>query len=188
MTNVAQASEADMNLPALECSTARISIAEVSVLEPSVAESSSPDSETSEPESTATGLTVVEPPITVFHEDANLRVVVTGHNSDTVIYMVRASALICVSPVWRSQMKDKEIRTLELGGNPEAIGIIFHMAHHNYSDIPEKPVLDQLFELGKSACKYECTHLFYPWAAKWISNLFAIVGRDHCFDECHKAV
>ncbi|KAI0390099.1 hypothetical protein F5Y17DRAFT_446235 [Xylariaceae sp. FL0594] len=145
-------------------------------------------SESLKSESVTTQPSEIDFPVTVFHRDASHRVIVAGPNGDSVVYKVCVSTLACVSPVWKKNMDAKENNTLELVDDAEAIRTIFHIAHHNYCEVPVEPTLNQLFEIAKTACRYQCTHLFYPWAAIWVSRLFAFVGEDDCFDECHKSL
>ncbi|KAI3326587.1 hypothetical protein HD806DRAFT_520386 [Xylariaceae sp. AK1471] len=140
--------------------------------------------------------------ITSFHQDADLKAIIQTLDGNTIKYMVCASALACASPSWRSMLyydapraheakdetTDGQIQTLKLDGDAEALGQLFRIIHYNFSHVPQEPTLDQLFELGKSACHYRCTHLFYPWAKRWILRLSNFVGEPTCFAECHKAL
>jgi hypothetical protein len=88
----------------------------------------------------------------------------------------------------KDDIEDEKARTLKVDGNAEALGMLFRIVHYDFSYIPQEPTLHQLFELGKSACQYRCTHLFYPWARQWVSRLYNFVGEPNCFMECHKAL
>ncbi|KAI3321125.1 hypothetical protein HD806DRAFT_524429 [Xylariaceae sp. AK1471] len=140
--------------------------------------------------------------ITSFHQDADLKAIIQTLDGNTITYMVCASALACASPSWRSMLyydaprareakdetKDEQTQTLKLDGDGEALGLLFRIIHYDFSHVPQEPTLDQLFELGKSACHHRCTHLFYPWAKQWILRLSNFVGEPACFAECHKAL
>ncbi|KAI0811866.1 hypothetical protein GGR55DRAFT_91666 [Xylaria sp. FL0064] len=134
-----------------------------------------------------------------FHRDADLKIVIQTPSGDSTTYMVCGSAVACASLVWRSMLyhdaasardatKPGQTHTMSLHGNPEAIGLIFRIIHYDFSYMPKEPTLEQLFELGKSACQYGCTHILYPWAHQWISRLSNFVADDNCYAECHKAL
>lgn len=136
---------------------------------------------------------------TQFHPDADLQVIIKQPGTDPAIYLVCASALGCASPVWRSMLysdehgtngeeKRGQMQTMKLDGDAEAIRLLFRIVHYDFRHVPKKPTLDQLFELGKSACQYRCTHILYPWANKWAEGLSSFVGEDDCYSECHKAL
>ncbi|KAI8628376.1 hypothetical protein F5Y19DRAFT_476356 [Xylariaceae sp. FL1651] len=141
--------------------------------------------------------------ITSFHSDADLKVIVQQPGGDiTTTYMVCACAMACASPLWRSmlfyntaqargaegEIKENLDQTLKLEGDAEAIGVLFRIIHYDFSHVPEEPTLDQLFELCLNACRFRCTHLFHPWANKWISSMSTFVSEAHCHPECHKAL
>ncbi|KAI2636808.1 hypothetical protein GGS21DRAFT_51163 [Xylaria nigripes] len=142
------------------------------------------------------------PIASTFHSDADLKVIIQVPNADPTIYMVCASALSCASREWRcmlyrnaahfSHVKDEanqnQTLTLHLAGDAEAIGTIFRIVHYDFIYVPQEPTFDQLYELGKSACQYKCTHIFYPWASRWVSRLSNFGTQDNCFSECHKAL
>ncbi|KAI1360979.1 hypothetical protein F5Y08DRAFT_343143 [Xylaria arbuscula] len=132
-----------------------------------------------------------------FHPDADLQVIINQTGVDPIVYLVCASALGCASLVWRTMLHSDDtsgkeargqVKTLKLDGNPEALGLLFRIVHYDFSHVPKEPTLDQLFELGKSACKYQCTHLLYPWANEWTKSLSQFAGEDDCYSECHKAL
>ncbi|KAJ8110188.1 hypothetical protein ONZ43_g5938 [Nemania bipapillata] len=139
---------------------------------------------------------------TIFHPDADLKVIVRSPNDNIAIYMGCASALACASPIWRSMLyhnaahardvkdetKRDQTQSMELKGDPEAIALLFRIIHYDFSHVPKKPTLDHLFELGKSACQYNCTHILYPWACQWTSQLANFVAEADCYSECHKAL
>ncbi|KAI1157710.1 hypothetical protein F5B18DRAFT_669149 [Nemania serpens] len=144
----------------------------------------------------------VENPVNIFHPDADLKVIIQTPNGDPIICMVCASALACASPIWRSmlfydtarardaerELKQDHIQTMALTGDPEAVSLLFYIVHYNFSRVPKEPTLDQLFELGKSACQYRCTHILYPWAHRWISPLSNFSAQVDCYSACHKAL
>ncbi|KAI0532727.1 hypothetical protein GGR58DRAFT_517487 [Xylaria digitata] len=137
-----------------------------------------------------------------FHRDADLRVIVETPDNDPAIYMVCGSAVACASLIWRSmlyhnaayshnaedEIKRDQIQSIKLNGDPEAIGLLFRIIHYDFKHVPKEPTLDQLFELGKIACQYKCTHILYPWACHWTSRLSNFVVEDNCYSECHKAL
>ncbi|KAI0430553.1 hypothetical protein F5Y09DRAFT_355949 [Xylaria sp. FL1042] len=138
--------------------------------------------------------------VTRFHRDADLQVFVKTPHGDSAIYMVCGSAVACASVVWRSMLyyhdptyahdanKRDQTQTMSLDGDPGAIGLIFRIIHYDFSYVPKEPTLEQLFELGKSACQYRCTHILYPWAEQWTSRMSNFVADDNCYAECHKAL
>ncbi|KAI1810530.1 hypothetical protein GGS20DRAFT_589461 [Poronia punctata] len=155
------------------------------------ADPSTPDTSVSgrSTEQSAATLSIAESSGTTIHRDADLEVVVKSPDGKTVKYMVCAAVLACISPAWKSKLENGENRPLVIEDDAEAIRVIFHIAHHDYAKVPEEPTLDQLFELSETACRYDCTHIYYPWANQWISNVFSSFGQDHrCFPECHKAI
>jgi hypothetical protein len=139
---------------------------------------------------------------TIFHPDADLKVIIRTPNDDTTIYMACASALACASPIWRSMLyhdaahardvKDEtkydQTQSMELNGDSEATALLFRIVHYDFSHVPKEPTLNQLFELSKSACQYRCTHILYPWADQWTSRLANFVAEVNCYSECHKAL
>ncbi|RWA06988.1 hypothetical protein EKO27_g8114 [Xylaria grammica] len=141
-------------------------------------------------------------PVMDFHRDADLRVIVETPHDEPTVYMVCGSAIACASLVWRSMLyhntayshdvedetKHEQIQTIRLNGDPEAIGLLFRIIHYDFKHVPKEPTLDQLFELGKIACQYRCTHILYPWANQWISRLSDFAAEDNCYSECHKAL
>lgn len=139
---------------------------------------------------------------TAFHPDADLKVIIRAPNNDPTIYMVCASALTCASPVWRSmlycdaanarEMKDEtrydQTQSMVLRGDSEAVALLFRIIHYDFRHVPKEPTLNQLFELSKSACQYRCTHILYPWAQQWVSQLATFFADVNCYSECHKAL
>ncbi|KAI1821447.1 hypothetical protein F4861DRAFT_518720 [Xylaria intraflava] len=142
-------------------------------------------------------------PITcTFHPDADLKVTIHAPNADPVVYMVCASALSCASRQWRRMLysnaaeaqgnqekdeaKPEQVQTLKLEGNAEALGIIFRIVHYDFIYVPQEPTVDQLFELSKSACRYNCIHILYPWACQWTAQLENFTAHEDCAIECHK--
>ncbi|KAI0408519.1 hypothetical protein F4802DRAFT_416373 [Xylaria palmicola] len=140
--------------------------------------------------------------ITRFHPDFDLIVTVQAPGGTPVIYRVCASALSVASPVWRNMLymdakrsadsedvKDQDLlQTMELNGDQEAISLLFRIIHYDYYHVPKEPTLDQLFELCKSACEYQCAHILNPWAGRWTARLADFVEKPDCFSECHKAL
>ncbi|KAK5625910.1 hypothetical protein RRF57_001626 [Xylaria bambusicola] len=139
---------------------------------------------------------------TKFHRDADLQVIIKTLDSNPTIYLACASALACASLVWRTMLyhdntdadgsngdsKRGQVQTIRLDGDPEAIGLLFHIIHYEFNHVPECPTLSQLFELGKAACQFRCTHILYPWASQWASQLSEFGAEDDCYPECHKAL
>ncbi|KAI0912657.1 hypothetical protein F4823DRAFT_580667 [Ustulina deusta] len=139
---------------------------------------------------------------TRFHRDADLQVIIVTPHGNPAIYMVCGPAVACASLVWRSMLyrdatyahdardetKLGQVQTMKLNGDPEALGLLFRIIHYDFSHVPKEPTLNQLFELGKSACQYRCTHILYPWADQWMSRLSNFVAEDNCYSECHKAL
>ncbi|KAI0453728.1 hypothetical protein F5B21DRAFT_525527 [Xylaria acuta] len=146
--------------------------------------------------------TASENPTTTFHPDADLEVIIPKPGDDPTIYMVCASALAYASPIWRTMLyndaararganddtKQDQYQTLKLNGDPEAIGLLFRIIHYDFRHVPKEPTLNQLFELGKSACQYKCTHILSPWAGQWSASLTNFVAEVDCYSECHKAL
>ncbi|KAI1757866.1 hypothetical protein F4782DRAFT_544279 [Xylaria castorea] len=146
--------------------------------------------------------TVSESPATTFHPDTDLEVIIPMPDGDHTTYMVCASALACASPIWRTMLyhdaacargandatKQDQSQTMKLTGDPEAIGVLFRIIHYDFRHVPKEPTLDQLFELGKSACQYKCTHILYSWAGQWSASLTNFVAEVDCYSECHKAL
>ncbi|KAI0469161.1 hypothetical protein F4859DRAFT_516512 [Xylaria cf. heliscus] len=138
----------------------------------------------------------------IFHPDADLEVIVPVPDDHPTIYMVCASALTCASPIWRTMLyydaacardagddtKQARSQTMRLTGDSEAIGLLFRIIHYDFRHVPKDPTLNQLFELGKSACQYKCTHILYPWAGQWSASLTNFVDEVDCYSECHKAL
>ncbi|KAI1111503.1 hypothetical protein F5Y14DRAFT_310712 [Nemania sp. NC0429] len=141
-------------------------------------------------------------PVTIFHPDADLKVIIPIPNGDPVACMVCTSSLACASPIWRAMLfcdaarardaephvRQEQIQTMELSGDPEAVSLLFHIIHFNFSHVPKEPTLNQLFEIGKSACQYRCTHIVYPWAEQWLSRLSNFESQVDCYSHCHKAL
>ncbi|KAI0503133.1 hypothetical protein F5B22DRAFT_640387 [Xylaria bambusicola] len=139
---------------------------------------------------------------TKFHQNADLQVIIKTTDINPIIYLACASALACASVVWRTMVyhddtyvddayrdsKKGQVQTIRLDGDPEAIGLLFHIIHYEFNHVPENPTLDQLFELGKSACQFRCTHILYPWAAQWTTKLSEFAFDDNCYSKCHKAL
>lgn len=143
-------------------------------------------------------------PVTIFHPDADVKVIIQTRNGNPVICMVCASALACASSIWRSMLfydaarararnderdlKQEQIQKMELNSDPEAVSLLFCIVHYDFRRVPKEPTLDQLFELGKSACQYRCTHILYPWADQWTSRLSSFISQVDCYSQCHKAL
>lgn len=137
-----------------------------------------------------------------FHRDADLKIIIQESSGGTTEYMVCSSALACASPKWRSilyhdtpharesddEMNGEKIQSLKLEGNADALALIFRIVHYDFGRVSWEPTLDQLFEIGKAACDYHCTHLLQPWAQSWTSSLKHFVWEPNCYMECHKAL
>ncbi|KAI0145473.1 hypothetical protein GGR57DRAFT_517152 [Xylariaceae sp. FL1272] len=138
----------------------------------------------------------------VFHKDNDMKLVVHGTDKDAIVtvFKVCAGQLSNASEVWRTMIfaqisshktdaaNDNQHSDLKLAGDAEAIELILRIAHFQFSLVPQQPNLDQLYQLAAYGVQYKCTHLFHPWAEKWLGQFKHFSGEENCAAECHKTL
>jgi hypothetical protein len=115
--------------------------------------------------------------------------------SGIVQFKVASSNVAAASPVWRNTFyadsaivrPSKETLALELEDNVEALETLFRIVHYEFSKVPKKLSLDELYQVTRLTSKYQCTQLVYPWACKWISPLATYLSNEDCPTGNHKA-
>ncbi|KAI0129821.1 hypothetical protein BJ170DRAFT_593369 [Xylariales sp. AK1849] len=111
----------------------------------------------------------------VFHGDWDLIMKVTGESGDRRFKVIAAN-VACASPIWRkivygdSAMERPAIGDwiLDFDDSAKALEILLRIVHYGFNKVPMAPSLDDLYEITRLTSKYRCTHLVFPWAAKWV--------------------
>ncbi|KAI0097057.1 hypothetical protein F4776DRAFT_651292 [Hypoxylon sp. NC0597] len=129
-----------------------------------------------------------------FHVDSDI-VVPVKTSKGKVMFKVSSGNMVSASAIWAEHLyrnnvgrSDTDEWMVEIDGNVDALTTIFNIVHFKFSDVPETLTLDELYEISLVLSQYECVHLTYPWASKWIESLTSLVEDASLHHVCHKAL
>ncbi|OTA96208.1 hypothetical protein M434DRAFT_28069 [Hypoxylon sp. CO27-5] len=129
-----------------------------------------------------------------FHVDSDI-VVPVKTSKGKVMFKVSSGNMVSASAIWAEHLyrnnagrSDTDEWMVEIDGNVDALTTIFNIVHFKFSDIPETLTLDELYEISLVLSQYECVHLIYPWASKWVESLTSLVADASLHHVCHKAL
>ncbi|KAI0836486.1 hypothetical protein F5Y06DRAFT_305240 [Hypoxylon sp. FL0890] len=149
------------------------------------------DCESTNPESEPTEMVAS---VVSFHVDSDI-VVHVSTPLGTVLFKVSSGNLVCASSVWATQLYRTNLRRastddwmVEIHGDVDALTIIFSIVHFKFNEVPVCINLDGLYEIALVFSEYDCAHLAYPWASKWIESLSYLVTSADLHRVCHKAL
>ncbi|KAI1408647.1 hypothetical protein F5Y13DRAFT_204627 [Hypoxylon sp. FL1857] len=132
--------------------------------------------------------------IVTFHVDSDI-VVHVDTPDGKVMFKVSSGSMVCASSVWATQLYrtnagrcDTDDWMVEINGDVDALTTVFNIVHFKFSKVPVSVTLDELYEISLVFSQYDCAHLAYPWANKWVGGLSELTTDPQLHHVCHKAL
>ncbi|KAK5658127.1 hypothetical protein OQA88_2683 [Cercophora sp. LCS_1] len=112
--------------------------------------------------------------------DGDLRLRVADADGDVQDYIVCSAAMRRASKVWKTMLFGGYEESRPVGrewlvslpeDKPEPILVILNIIHGNFSLVPAKPSLAEMYEILEVTNKYDMSGVIRPWAANWMESI-----------------